>query len=165
MRKYQNYLLIFFCITFLISVLPAMKFPGDVRLFIVQSNSMEPAIKVKSLVVVKPQIIYQKNDVITFVNQNAVEKEYITTTHRLQMIINKNGGVYYMTKGDRNSLSDETFVPYSQVVGKVIKVVPHLGWIIDVVKSPIGRVFLVFFPALLIIRFEILNIQAELKKK
>jgi len=164
MRKYQNQLLLFFCITFLISVLSVMKFPGGFRLFVVQLSSMEPTIKAKSLIIVRSQKFYQERDIITFFNENLLNEKYPTITHRLQRIINENGQVFFMTKGDGNNFSDQNFVPYNQVVGKVIKVFPYLGWIVDIVKSTAGIVFFVFLPAFLIIRNEYINILDELKK-
>jgi len=164
MKNYRNYLLIFFCITFLISVLPAMKLPGGIRILVVQLSSMEPTIKTKSLIVVQAEKIYKERDVITFIDENPEGKKYPTITHRIQMIINEDGNVYYMTKGDGNHFSDQSFVPYNQVIGKVVKVIPYLGWIVDIVKSIPGIIFLVFLPGFLIVRNEYLNILDEVKR-
>lgn len=164
MNKYQNYLLLFFCFTFLTSVLSVMKFPGGTRLFVVQMSSMEPTIKAKSLIVVRPERIYKKDDIITFIDQDPDKGQYPTVTHRLQTIVNQNGQVLFMTKGDANRFSDEYFVPYNQVVGKVVKIIPYFGWLVDIVKSKLGIILFVFLPAIMIVRNELLNIVQQMKK-
>lgn len=148
-----------------ISVLPALKFPGGFRLFVVQSGSMKPTIKAKDLVIIKPQFEYQTGDIITFLNPNLNEEKYTTTTHRLEMIINQNGKVFYMTKGDANRLSDGEFVSRDKVVGKVVKIIPLLGWLINIVKSTFGITFFIFLPAVFIIRNEVINIIRLTKKE
>jgi signal peptidase len=158
MKKNQRNLLILFAGMVIISIIPSLKFPGGYRLFVVQSPSMEPTIKTKSLVIVQPQIEYQTTDIITFLSPNQNGGKYLTTTHRLQMIINQNGKILYMTKGDANKLSDEEFVQQEKVVGKVVKIIPFLGWLFNIIKSPMGIFLFVFLPAALIIRNEIVNI-------
>ena len=148
-----------------ISVLPALKFSRGFRLFVVQSESMKPTIKAKDLVVIRPQFEYQTGDIITFLNPTLNEEKYPTTTHRLQMIINQNGKVFYMTKGDANRLSDGEFVSQDKVIGKVVGVIPLLGWLINIVKSPFGITFFIFLPAVLIIRNEAVNIIRLTKKE
>lgn len=148
----------------IISVLPAVSLPGGYHLFVVQSSSMEPAIKTKSLVVVYPQIEYQTNEIITFLNPSQEGEKYTTTTHRLQMIINQNGKVAYMTKGDANQFSDDQFVPQDKVVGKVVKIIPYIGWLINIIKSNFGVAIFIFLPAAIIIRNEVVNV-IDLTKK
>lgn len=149
-----------------ISILPVLKFPGGYRLFVVQSSSMEPIIKDRSLVITHPQLEYQTDEIITFLNPNQKNQKYSTTTHRIQMIVNQNGKVTYITKGDANKLSDDQFVPQEKIVGRVVKIIPYLGWMINIVKSVQGIVLFIFLPALLIIRNEIINIQylSQVKK-
>src|SRR4030042_2862727 len=72
-------------IVFAITALMSKFSIGGIKLFTVQSGSMEPAIKAGSMVVVKAQSDYQIKDVVTFRGQENQQK---TTTHR---IIRKDG--------------------------------------------------------------------------
>jgi len=164
MEKNQRNLLSFFAGMVIISILPTLKFPGGYRLFVVQSMSMEPTIKTGSLVIVRPKFEYQTTDIITFLNTSQSEGKHKTTTHRLQMITNQNGKLLYMTKGDANKLSDEEFVQQEKVIGKVVKIISFLGWLFNIIKSPLGIFLFIFLPAVLIIRNEIINIISNLTK-
>jgi len=48
-----------------LSAMSVLGIPQGLRTFVVQSGSMEPAIKTGSLVFVKPQSDYQVSDIIT----------------------------------------------------------------------------------------------------
>ena len=80
------------------------------------------------------------------------------------MITNQNGKLLYMTKGDANKLSDEEFVQQEKVIGKVVKIISFLGWLFNIIKSPLGIFLFIFLPAVLIIRNEIINIISNLTK-
>ena len=155
MRKIQKYLIPFFCLTVGICVLPALKFPGGYRVFVVESESMMPSIKPKSLVVVKSVGYYRLNEIITFYDTG----KYPTTTHRIKAILNKDNRVYYKAGGDANLTDGDELIPEEKVVGKVMKVIDHLGWVIDFVKSSFGLVIFVYTPAVIIIWNELRNLR------
>lgn len=108
--------------------------------FIVESGSMEPAIKTKDMVVVKLTDKYKVNDVITF------EQDGSFVTHRI-LKANKNN---LLTKGDAND-SEDKLVARENVLGKVVKVLPKYGLWKEVLLSPI--VLLVIFATIIIISF------------
>ena len=85
---------------FLVSVLPI---PGNLDVKIVLSGSMEPAIKVGSVVVIKPSKKYDVNDVITFGKDT---KKDVPTTHRIVDERVVSGNTLYTTKGDANEKVD-----------------------------------------------------------
>ncbi len=77
---------------------------------IVRTGSMEPAIKVNDMIIVKKQNNYNLNDIVAYNVQN----KYLVT-HRIIDIKNNE----YITKGDINNVND-TSINKSQVEGKVI---------------------------------------------
>lgn len=111
-----------------------------IRLYYVQSGSMEPELPVGSLCVVKicetEQI--KKGDVIAFDSGSA------KVVHRV-LSIQENG---YQTKGDANESPDPEVVPKEQVQGKVVARIPRLGYLIAFLKSKAGIVLLVLLAGL-----------------
>ena len=94
---------------------------------IVISGSMQPAINVGDLLIIKEQISYQANDIITFhSDQNLV-------THRVIEV--SNDGIN--TQGDANNVADDP-VPLTAVEGKMVLLIPGAGNLILFLKSPLG---------------------------
>lgn len=135
------------CISIIALLLIISIFPitGNYKVLIVQSGSMEPAIKVGSLVVSKPVGQYQVGDIITF-NSNQT-----LITHRLHHIELKVAGPLYTTKGDANNGPDKNKVSAKQVVGKVFFELPYIGYAVDAAKSPLGFLSIIVVPAAVII--------------
>ena len=73
---------------------------------IVRSGSMQSAIGVGDLAVVKKQADanYKVGDIIAFKNAN---NSKTLTTHRLAGLVNQDGKVFYQTKGDANKTVDK----------------------------------------------------------
>jgi len=139
-----------------VSILPI---PGNYKLLIVESGSMEPAIKTGSVVVVKPADSYKIGEVITF-NDGGKDK---TTTHRVADIEVVSGKVYYITKGDANNAEDSGKVSETKVVGKVLTSIPYAGYLLAAAKEPIGFVLLVIVPCVMIIFEELGKVVKEIK--
>lgn len=142
-------------------VISLIPIPGNYKLLIVQSGSMEPAIKTGSVVVVKPAENYKAGDIITFKGK---EKDK-TTTHRVVDLEVVSGKVNYITKGDANNAEDTSKTAEENVIGKVLADVPYLGYLFAAAKEPIGFVILVIVPCVIIILEEAGKIWKELKKR
>jgi signal peptidase len=123
--------------------------------FVVQSGSMEPAIMTGDIVVVSHQEKYFVNDVVTF-----YDADHKIITHRLVEINNE-----YLTKGDANRSFDEAKVSSSQIIGKVILVVPRLGYLMAFIKTTKGLIILVLIPAAIYIIDELLKIMKNAKQE
>jgi signal peptidase len=134
--------------------------PGNFKVKVVKSGSMEPYIKTGGIVVIKPSTVYQKNDVITFGEDT---KTQIPTTHRIVAVEGEGDSQVFTTKGDANDSEDSGKTSLSEVRGKVILTVPYLGFVLDFAKQPLGFGLLVGVPALVIIIEEIGKIIAEVK--
>jgi signal peptidase len=136
-----------------------VQFWGDTRYEPVYTGSMEPAIPVGSIVVIKPANpdTLKVGEIICF----KIESESSTTvTHRIFNITDKG----FITKGDANEDPDQWIVRKENVIGKVIAVIPLIGYVGYFVRTPIGFILLIIIPATIIIIMEIRNIVKELKK-
>ncbi|GIW69135.1 signal peptidase I [Candidatus Parcubacteria bacterium] len=117
------------------------------RLRIVQSGSMSPAIPTGSLVVIRPSQSYEIGDVITFQTSGA----RVPTTHRIIADEIIAGRRFFITKGDANEDADTRRVSQSAVEGKVVLAVPYLGYILDFARTPLGFLAIIVVPALAIV--------------
>ncbi|MBI4709252.1 MAG: signal peptidase I [Candidatus Portnoybacteria bacterium] len=137
----------------------AFPIPGNLKALTVLSGSMEPAIKTGSIVLVKPSSEYGAGDIITF---GKTSKTQIPTTHRIVEV--KNNGNIFITKGDANENADTKEIKKSEIIGKVLLDVPYAGYAVASAKKPIGFLFIIVIPALIIIFDEVVKIVREIKK-
>lgn len=107
---------------------------------VVASGSMEPALSVDDLIINHAQNHYAKGDIITFQNGNSL------TTHRIVAITEEG----YVTKGDANNAADLDVVSEDAVVGRVVMMIPYLGNILFILKTPLGMTLLIFAGLLII---------------
>jgi signal peptidase len=131
---------------------------GDTRYEPVYTGSMEPAIPVGSVVVIKPvdPETLKIGDIICF-----QLSEPTSITHRIINITDEG----FITKGDANEDPDQWTVKKENVIGKAIFTIPFIGYIGYFVRTPTGFILLIVIPASLIIIMEIRNIAKELKKQ
>jgi len=153
-------LVIILCIFALIVVASNTDTPLKIRLYSVQSGSMEPAIKTGSVVISQQSPEYKKGDILTFKPQTSKT----TVTHRIIKIEKAKAGNTFLTKGDANNIDDKTFITQSQVLGKVVLAVPFIGYIVEFSRTQIGFVSMVIIPATLIVYSELMNIKNEIVK-
>lgn len=153
----------FSLIAFVVLLLIVSIFPitGNYKVMVVQSGSMEPAIKTGSVVIVKPDSDYEVGDIISF---SSAKSSKTIITHRIAEIIEKDGQKSYMTKGDANNGQDSSEVSKENVLGKVFFSVPYLGYVVHVAKKPYGFIAIVAIPALFVIFDEIKKINNEVVK-
>ena len=99
---------------------------------VVLSGSMEPAIKVDELIIVKTANSYEPGDVVVYQNGT------ILVVHRIMAM----DGETVITRGDANNTNDDP-VELSQVKGKVIAHIPHVGKAVRLLKTPLATVLLI----------------------
>lgn len=167
--KFRNYIYSFILVLVLalvlVTVMASRGIPSTLRMFSVESGSMEPAIDKGSLVLVKPQDTYEEGSVITFTNKiRPSDTKQYTITHRLDRIIEQSGKIFYQTKGDANNSADQVFVPQENVVGQVVYTLPYIGTLIDFMQSRLGFVLIILLPSLLLIINESFVIRDEIGK-
>ena len=98
---------------------------------VVLSGSMKPAVSPGSLVITKALAAgqYSVGDVITY---RIVGQKDGAITHRIiRRIPTEDGGQSFETKGDANPNGDLVQVGASQIEGKVVEVIPKLGFIYE----------------------------------
>ncbi|NCN52638.1 signal peptidase I [Candidatus Parcubacteria bacterium] len=135
---------------------------GDYSIKIVQSGSMEPAIKTGALVLIYPTGSYRVGDVVTFGEDT---KTRVPTTHRIIAETITKGELMYTTKGDANEEADITPTPASKITGEVIFDIPYIGHIIDFARKPLGFILIIVLPAALVFIDEARTLVREFRKK
>jgi len=148
----------FIAILLIVSVFPI---PGNYKVMVVQSGSMEPTIKQGSVVVIKPTGNYKIGDIITFGPYNKTKPP---TTHRIYDIKVIDGKPIYITKGDANNAPDQQEVTQKDILGKAIFKIPFIGYAVAFAKKPWGFAIIIIIPAILIITDEIRKILQEIKR-
>ncbi len=133
------------------------------RVNAVLSGSMEPELTVGSLVVtrpVEPETIVV-GDIITF-RPVSVGEHLIT--HRV-IGIGQSSSLYFETKGDATDRPDPFTVPAQNLVGKICFHAPYWGYFTEFLKTPIGFLFAVVIPGVIIITCYILSILRALGER
>jgi signal peptidase I len=151
----------FLALLILLFVGTTLPISGNYKLMTVLSGSMEPAVKLGSLVIVKPADDYKIQDIITFYKRSNRQE---TITHRIVDMRVIEGRPYYTTKGDANENADTREIAKAEIVGKTILDIPLLGYLVEFIKKPIGFVIMVILPACLIIFEEVKKIFKETRK-
>ena len=133
------------------------------RVNAVLSGSMEPELKVGSLVVtcpVEPEAIVV-GDIITFrpvsVGENMI-------THRV-IGIGQSSSLYFETKGDANDKPDPFMVPAQNLIGKICFHAPSWGYFTEFLKTPFGFLFAIVIPGIVIITMYIGSILRALGER
>ena len=129
-------IILYFIIAFLVITIIAVLAFG-IKLYGVQTGSMEPTCTIGTLIVVQPvdfQDIHEQ-DIITF---TVAEKTIVT--HRVIRIDREKQ--LLETKGDNNTVADSSPVSYGNVVGKVRFQIPYAGYVILVTNTRFGRIML-----------------------
>jgi len=142
--------------TALITFSARFSFLGGWQAFSVLSGSMEPVIPVGSLVIArqpKHPTEIQTHDIITFIEPGTTNR---LITHRVIRHDHDTGS--FITKGDANQRNDQWQVPFGRIKGKIVIHTPHLGTILEFIKSPFGLLIFVGLPVLLIVAEEVKRI-------
>lgn len=134
--------------------------------YIIVSPSMVPAIKVQDAVVIKRTDAskLQKDDVITF---DSKDPRYsgLTITHRIVGIENKGTDkVLFRTKGDNNNAEDAALVKADDIYGKVILVIPKIGYLQFFLSQTYGWIIAIVIPCLGIIIYDIIKLIKTIKE-
>lgn len=107
---------------------------------VVLSGSMEPAISPNDLILVRDQKDYQVGDIVMY------QTPGLPVTHRI--VAEEETGI--VTKGDANNTADAPIIQ-SQIIGKVILVIPAVGAVMKALQTPLGMLCLVVLLLVLIV--------------
>lgn len=120
---------------------------------IVVGGSMEPAVSVGDLAMIKPVFpeSIQAGDLITFRAPGASGM----TTHRVVASKEIEGTTYFQTKGDANATADPNLVPADAVYGKLTLVEPKVGYLLLFGTTFWGKLMMIMLPLSLVLAVEI----------
>ena len=115
---------------------------------IVGGKSMEPALTMGSAIIVAPVPSSQLRvgDVITL----RAGDDNARFTHRIVEIVDRPDGRYVQTKGDANERPDPTLVHESAIEGRVQAAIPLAGYLIALLSTPTGVLFVIGIAATLL---------------
>lgn len=99
---------------------------------VVISGSMSGSIEINDMIIIHAEDTYTTGDVITFYSGNSL------VTHRIVGETERG----FITKGDANNAADLYPVLITDVVGKVVLVLPGIGVIIEALRTPLGMTVL-----------------------
>jgi signal peptidase I len=136
---------------FVLAVLLAAAAPlalGD-RSYVVKSGSMAPEIETGDVLVVEPVPAdsVEVGEIVTFDNPDAGGQ---LTSHRVRAIEATDEGLRFTTQGDSNTADERWSIAAAGTVGRALYRVPKLGFAVNVIQSPAGKLGLIVLPALLL---------------
>ena len=99
---------------------------------VVISGSMSGSIEINDMIIIHAEDTYTTGDVITFYSGNSL------VTHRIVGETERG----FITKGDANNAAALYSVPITDVVGKVVLVLPGIGVIVEALRTPLGMTVL-----------------------
>ncbi|KKR33827.1 MAG: Type I signal peptidase [Candidatus Gottesmanbacteria bacterium GW2011_GWC2_39_8] len=120
---------------------------------------MNPSINEGSVIIVKRSEVYQPGDIISYYGK--IDGKETIITHRIMRI----GGNVYLTKGDANQAYDDKIILPRLVIGRVIFIIPYIGYILSFAKNGLGLWLSVLLPAFVIIIIELIKVFDELSRK
>jgi signal peptidase len=145
-----------FTLVFLVNALiPFIE--GSEKPLIVLSGSMTPIMLPGDIIIVKSinQNELEVGDVVAF--QPPGSKPNTLVTHRV-ISLEEGKECLFQTKGDANNAKDAFKVPVSKEVGKLIFVIPFVGYLTEISKNKNFFFFMIIMPACLLIIDEIRNL-------
>jgi len=113
--------------------------------YVIYSGSMEPTVKVGSLLLARPVEVddLRVGDVITYRSPG----NHTTLTHRIVGMRQQDGEWIFETKGDASLEPDPREVILRGEVAKMVFDIPYLGYVVDFAKSTQGIVLFLLVPA------------------
>ncbi|MDA1316769.1 MAG: signal peptidase I [bacterium] len=133
-------LIIFFTVTSHISVV------GGLKSLLIRSGSMEPTILTGDIIMIRPALQYGQHDIVTF-----YDEDDRIVTHRITKVDQSSNTTRYRTKGDANRSIDQDTIINEQILGKVVFIVPKMGFLASFARTPVGILGMIIVPALIIL--------------
>lgn len=119
----------------------AVPMPFGIGSAVVLSGSMEPEISVGDLLMIYESKNYEVGDVVVY------QSGRIAVTHRIVSI----SGDEVITRGDANNAEDEP-ITLERIKGKVVMIIPCVGYLVNIIKTPLGTFSIIALAVLLLER-------------
>jgi signal peptidase len=144
------------CVVALFVVQAVPSAVGADRSYTVLSGSMEPTIAPGDVVIVNSVGTerIEEGEIVTY----RLAGSDVPTTHRVVGVERTDEGVTFRTKGDANEDVDPSRVPADALVGEVMFVIPHVGYVTRFADSRLGFVVMVGVPFALLVLNELVNV-------
>lgn len=131
------------------------------KAYLISTESMEPELKKGDAIIIKKVAEDQLrvNDIVTF----KINGEIIT--HRIVRIDEVNSEKFYITKGDNNNVEDSDELRFSDIEGKQIIKIPHLGNIVAGLKNGIVIILVVLIALIMYLNRIEMNEKSEARRE
>lgn len=140
---------------------------SGIDVYTITTASMSPTIIPGSTVVTLKTDNYSIGDIISYRQEDTQTgvafSRYLT--HRIVDIQKLDNSKKIITQGDANTIPDPYEVSANQIRGKVVLIIPFLGYLFFFVKTIPGFLVLVGLPVFLLIRNEVSYILNEVRIK
>ncbi len=125
--------------------------------FVVLSGSMSPVFEAGDIVMVAktPVSSLKVNDIIAFDDPNIPGR---IITHRIASFEKKGNQEFFRTKGDANTAADTWEVPAAAVKGRMINVIPGIGYLVAFIKTLQGFALFILLPGGVLILSELYSL-------
>jgi len=128
------------------------------------SGSMEPTIMTGDAIVNKRVDGELKiGDIVTYRSEDPYFYG-IMITHRIIDIKTENGETVYVTKGDDNATRDRLPVKRNQIYGKVVMVIPKIGYLQMFLATSYGWIIAIVIPCVGVISYDVVKLVKNIKK-
>lgn len=109
--------------------------------FVVAGGSMEPTLPLGAVVMAVPvaPADLRVGDIVSI----RVGSAHAVFTHRIVRLVTRDDGVWLATKGDANPDRDPSIVPATAVIGRVDSYLPYAGFLVALLGTIQGVVFVV----------------------
>lgn len=132
--------------------------------YVIMSGSMEPTIMAGDAIVNKRvDGELEVGDIVTYRSEDP-HFYGIMITHRIIDIKQENGELVYVTKGDDNSTPDRLSVKRNQIYGKVVMVIPKIGYLQMFLATSYGWIIAVVIPCVGVIAYDVVKLIKNIKK-
>ena len=128
------------------------------RSFAVQTDSMKPEFASGDMIidsVVTDASELKIGDVITY--WTIIDGQQVLNSHRIVEITDYENYLYFDTKGDNNTIGDNTGVHQNDIVGKYLFKIPNLGMVIDFLTTGTGFLIVIVVPVFLFFIFQVIG--------
>ncbi len=138
---------------------------GGLAPMIVLTGSMEPVFDGGDLIFIRTAEAedIQVGDIISFFDPAGNGSSVVT--HRVQEIVNQDGEIKFITKGDANNVEDRLAVRAQNLIGTYTGFhIPGAGHIAIFMQTTAGLIVCVILPVLLLVAYDIIRRRSYEKK-
>ncbi|MBR5253275.1 MAG: signal peptidase I [Clostridia bacterium] len=124
---------------------------------VVLTDSMYPEIESGDMIIcqITDAEDIQVKDVIAFFDPAGNGTSVVT--HRVEEITEKDGMIYFSTKGDANNTADEMPVPANKLVGKYHSRIAGVGHVVMFMQTTQGLLLCVVLPIIILIAYDMIR--------